>query len=81
MATIVQQSINKSNYGIDQSAWLLQIGINSQELLGTGTSNGLFHHQSLQGLKRLIFWKVLNNYSSNLHFCFVGHNETLLTVA
>jgi hypothetical protein len=44
MATIVKQSINKSNYGIDQSGWLLQIGINSQELQGTEMSNGLFHH-------------------------------------
>ena len=44
MSTIVKQSINKSNYGIDQSGWLLQIGINSQELLGTEMSNGLFHH-------------------------------------
>lgn len=74
MATIVKQSINKSNYGIDQSGWLLQIGINSQELLGTEMSNGLFHHSSLQQVKQLIFQKVLNNYSLDLHFCFSSHN-------
>lgn len=43
-ATIVKQSINKSNYSIDQNGWLFRIRINSEELLETEMSNGLFHH-------------------------------------